>query len=123
MGKIFFLFSFVLVVFSCTEKEMGPISESLGKPGKVEVLSTETIPGGVIINYKIPKTNDILEIKAVYTLTNGQIRESSSSYYTSYITLDGYNDVEKHEVTLYTINRAREISDPVMVVSSRRIFS
>jgi hypothetical protein len=104
-----------VICFSCTEKEILPISESSGKPGQVEILDTATIPGGVIINYKIPPINDILEIKAVYSLSNGQKRESSSSFYTSLLTIDGYNDTDEHEVLIYTINRAREMSEPVSV--------
>jgi hypothetical protein len=67
------------------------------------------------MNYKIPPVNDIIEIKAVYTLSNGKVRESSSSFYTSYMTIDGYNDTDEHEAEIYTINRAREMSDPVTV--------
>jgi hypothetical protein len=112
----FYLTALVLIGFSCAEeKEMTPISESSGKPGTVDVLGFDTLPGGVLINYRIPPVNDILEIKAVYTLTNGQKRESSASYYTSFMTLEGYNDTEEHEAQIYTINRAREMSEPVTV--------
>jgi hypothetical protein len=100
----------------CGDKEFGPISESLGKPGKVEVLSADsTIPGGIVINYRIPQTNDIIEVKAVYALTNGRTLEESTSFYTSYLTLQGFNDTLEHEAKLYVINRAREASDPVTV--------
>jgi hypothetical protein len=94
---------------------MAPISASSGKPEPVEILSVDTVPGGVSVNYKIPTINDIIEIKAVYTLSNGQTRESSSSFYTSYMTIDGYNDTDEHEAKIYTINRAREMSDAVVV--------
>jgi hypothetical protein len=109
------ILSTLFLYFSCTEKEISPISPSLGKPGQVEILDTVTVPGGVTVNYKIPPINDIIEIKAVYTLTNGQKRESSSSFYTSFVTIDGYNDTDEHEAEIYTINRAREMSDPVKV--------
>jgi hypothetical protein len=112
----FYLIAVAVMYFSCTEeKGTLPISGSSGKPGQVEILDTITIPGGIIINYKIPPVNDIIEIKAVYTLTNGQVRESSTSFYTSYITIDGYNDTGEHEAEIYTINRAREMSDPLKV--------
>jgi hypothetical protein len=112
----FYLVSIIMILcFSCTEKEMGPISGSSGKPGQVEILDTTVIPGGVIVNYKIPPVNDIIEIKAIYTLSSGQKRESSSSFYTSFMTIDGYNDTLEHEALIYTINRAREMSDAVSV--------
>jgi hypothetical protein len=117
MKKIlyFYLIAVAGMCFSCTEEQIAPISESSGKPGQVEVLGLDTIPGGVIVNYKIPQTGDIIEIKAVYTPTYGQKRESSTSFYTSFITIDGYNDTIEHEAEIYTINRARETSDPVTV--------
>jgi hypothetical protein len=111
----FYLVAVAVTCFSCSEKELLPISESSGKPGQVEVLAVDTVPGGVIVNYKIPPTNDIIEIKAVYTLSNGQKRESSSSFYTGYMTINGYNDTDEHEALIYTINRAREMSDAVPV--------
>jgi hypothetical protein len=111
----FYLVSIVFLCFSCKDAEMAPISGSSGKPEKVEILAVDTVPGGVSINYRIPSINDVIEIKAVYTLTNGQKRESSTSFYTSYMTIDGYNDTDEHEALIYTINRAREMSDPVPV--------
>jgi hypothetical protein len=112
----FYLIAVAVLCFSCDEKEILPISASSGKPEKVEIIPSDSIiPGGVVINYKIPPVNDIIEIKAVYTLSNGQVRESSSSFYTSYMTIEGYNDTDEHEAKIYTINRAREISDPVTV--------
>jgi hypothetical protein len=116
MKKILYLYLIAVagMCFSCTEKEIAPISGSSGKPEKVEILAADSlIPGGVVVNYKIPPINDIIEIKAVYTLTNGQKRESSASIYTSYMTVDGYNDTIEHEAEIYAINRAREMSDPV----------
>jgi hypothetical protein len=116
MKRIYLYLAAVAVMcFSCTEKEILPISESSGKPGQVEVLAVNSVPGGVVVNYKIPPINDIIEIKAVYTLTNGQKRESSTSFYTSFMTIDGYNDTDEHEALIYTVNRAREMSDAVPV--------
>jgi hypothetical protein len=112
----FYLIAAALLCFSCKDAEMAPTSGSSGKPEKVEILAVDSIiPGGVVINYKIPPINDIIEIKAVYTLTNGQKRESSTSFYTSFMTIDGYNDTDEHEALIYTINRAREMSDAVSV--------
>jgi hypothetical protein len=110
------LIAVAVLCFSCAEKELLPVSASSGKPEKVEIIPLDSmIPGGAVIHYKIPPINDIIEIKAVYTLSNGQVRESSSSFYTSYMIIDGYNDTGEHEAEIYTINRAREMSDPVTV--------
>jgi hypothetical protein len=92
-----------------------PISESKGKPGGVTEITTEQIPGGAIVNFRIPNAEDILSVKAVYTLTNGKKRESITSYYGNQVVIEGFNDMVEHEALFYTINRAQVASDPVSV--------
>lgn len=60
------------LLFSCSEKELLPISKSLGKPEVVTNIVIEPIAGGAAISYKIPNSEDLLAIKCVYTATNGK---------------------------------------------------
>jgi hypothetical protein len=106
----------VFAALSCTEKELTPISDSTGKPEKVTVLNVERIPGGAIISYRIPEKGDILAVKAAYTLSSGKKMEATTSFYDNELEIVGYNDTARHEVTLYSINRAQEYSDPEIVV-------
>jgi hypothetical protein len=92
-----------------------PISESKGKPGGITEITTERISGGAIVNFRIPNAEDILSVKAVYTLTNGKKRESITSYYGNQVVIEGFNDMVEHEALFYTINRAQIASDPVSV--------
>lgn len=91
------------------------MSGSLGKPGVVTEVTTEALPGGVAISYRIPITEDILAVKAVYTLPNGRTYEQTSSFYENRVELRGYVDTGEHEADLFTVNRAQEMSDPVKV--------
>jgi hypothetical protein len=102
-------------LFSCSEKTLEPISPSKGKPGTITVTQVTPTPGGAVISYRIPQSEDILAVKVVYTLTNGEKRESVTSFYESALLLEGYNDTKEHEVQVYTINRAQESSDPANV--------
>ena len=111
----YFLALIILMLYSCDEKKLEPISQSLGKPGQVEILALEAIAGGAIVTYRIPDSEDILAVKAVYTITNGKTLESSTSFYENYLVINGYCDMNEHEATLYTINRAQEMSDPAVV--------
>lgn len=104
-----------LMLMSCDEKELLPISGSLGKPGVATILEQEPIPGGVILTYQIPKTEDILSVKAVYTLSNGRVYEAVSSFYENTLVIKGYNDEKEHTAEVYVLNRAQELSDPVVV--------
>jgi hypothetical protein len=103
------------LLFSCTEKELEPINQSKGKPGVVTETEVTPIAGGAVVYYRIPETSDLLAIKAVYTITNGQKREAIASYYDNHLILDGFADTLQHEALIYAVNRVQELSDPVMV--------
>ena len=104
-----------MILGGCAEKSLDPTSPSLGRPGVVTEVSVEAIPGGAIVNYRIPNSEDILGVKAVYTITNGSKQEVSSSFYDNKLTIVGYNDMQEHTAEVYVFNRALELSDPVTV--------
>ena len=103
------------VLSACVDKELKPISGSLGKPGVITEVVAEPLPGGVLISYRIPSNEDILAVKAIYTLSNGRVQEQASSFYENKITIQGFNDTNEHSIALYVVNRAQETSDPVTV--------
>lgn len=115
--KRFFLLILVLAgtIQACTEKENVPISKETGKPGQVSEVSVVNTPGGAVITYRIPNQAEVLSVKAVYTISTGKKYEAISSMYNNTLSILGYNDEKPHEVLLYTINRAQELSDPVKV--------
>jgi hypothetical protein len=108
------LIGMAVLLFSCTEKELTPISESTGKPGVVTDISSVRTPGGAIISYRIPNDPNVLAVKAVYTLTNGTTLEASASFYGNQLELEGYTDTIEHDALLYTVNRAQELSEPAV---------
>ncbi len=101
--------------FSCNEKELEPINSSTGIPAQVSDIEVESIAGGAIISFVVPKDNNMLSVKAVYTISNGSKRESITSFYGNSLKVEGYNDTLEHEVLLYTISRSQELSEPVSV--------
>jgi len=114
MKHIIFLTSFILL-FSCSEKQLEPIDAVSGKPMPVTDVSAVATSGGAIISFTIPKDKNVLQVKAVYTITNGAKREATTSYYGNSLKLEGYNDLNEHEALLYTVSRAQELSEPVAV--------
>jgi hypothetical protein len=113
--KTVYFYMIVMAAFltvSCTEKELAPISASTGKPENVTVLDVSPVPGGAVITFRIPENDDILAVKAVYTLSNGRTMEATTSFYDNVLEIAGYNDTLRHEAVLYSINRAQEYSDP-----------
>lgn len=116
MRTIHLLLTVLVILFSaCEEKKLEPIDISKEKPSPVSDVVVMWAPGGAIISFKLPKNDDILGVKAVYTLTNGKQRESVTSFYGDNLKIEGYNDTEEHEALLYTISRSQVLSDPVLV--------
>jgi len=116
MKRIYIVLFLVLILGSCTtENNLVPTSESLGKPGVITDVSVEAMPGGANITYRIPSSEDILGVKAVYTLSNGKKQEVSSSFYDNKLAIVGLNDMLEHTADVYVFNRALELSDPVKV--------
>lgn len=111
----FSILTSVLLLCSCSEKTLEPITGSLGKPGVVTDVNVEPIAGGAVVSYRIPNSEDILAVKAVYTLTNGKETERVASFYENKIKIEGYNDTIPNKANIYVINRAQELSDPVEV--------
>lgn len=108
--------SFLLWAFSsCSEKEQLPISSSLGKPGIVTDVIIEPSAGGATISYKIPKSEDLLAVKCIYTLADGKECETTASYFENKLQIQGYNDTLEHTAKIYAVNRAQELSDPIEV--------
>lgn len=105
----------VLWMSGCDEKKLEPITPSLGKPGVPSEVKAEPIAGGVLISYRIPENEDILGVKAVYQLSDGKTREVMSSLFSDRVRIEGYIDEEEKKVTLYAVNRAMVLSDPVEI--------
>jgi hypothetical protein len=115
MKKILISLCLPLIWFACTQEGHLPVSTNLGKPAPVTEVKTVPIPGGAIVSYKIPDTDDLLAIKAVYALSNGKHMEVMASYFVDTLKLEGFVDMLEHEVTLYSISRSQVLSDPVKV--------
>src|SRR5690606_3452313 len=91
-----------------------PISGSVGKPDKVTDVAVKSVPGGAVINYKVPNDNNILGVKAVHQ-RNGKKVETLVSFYDNILNIEGFVDNASHLVQLITVNRALEESEPVEV--------
>lgn len=115
IGRLFFLLVvFALGNFSCAEDRSVPISADGSAPGAVYDVRVENLPGGAKISYGLPDDKNLLYIKAVYTLKQGEV-ESKASYLTNQIVLEGFGDEIEREVTLYAVSRSEKVSTPVKI--------
>ncbi|AEV97842.1 hypothetical protein A4D02_15650 [Niastella koreensis] len=103
-------------VWSCKKEDVNGIKQGGGSaPGVVSNVTVVNEHGAATISYVLPGDEDLLYIKAVYTLPNGTQREVKASYYSNQLRVDGFADTLKHTVKLYAMNRAEEAGQPVEV--------
>jgi hypothetical protein len=74
----------------------------------------ENINGGAKIIYTRPSDNDLLGVKAVYTLHEGEeAMEVFSSAFTDTIILEGYGDTQEYTVELFAVDKSYNLSKGV----------
>lgn len=100
---------------SCSEEYMKPLESTEKAPQQVKLLNVVPEPGSVTIHYSLPKDEDLLYVKAVYTLNSGVEREVKASYYNNTMTLDGFFDTDEHDVKLYSYNKGEVASEPLII--------
>jgi len=98
---------------SCKEETMEPLFGDAA-PLPVTDIQIESLPGGAKISYKTPKDDNLLYVKAVYTLADGTVKETKSSYYKDYLVLEGFMDTITYTTNIYSVSRGEKMSAPVV---------
>ncbi|SFK89831.1 protein of unknown function [Porphyromonadaceae bacterium KH3CP3RA] len=106
------IYMLLILLVSCKQNESDDLTL---KPKPVLNAKFEPNMGGGIISYDLPDDESIHFVKAVYTLKAGQTIERASSYFSTSIEIDGYDDTSEHEVKLYSVNYDGILSDPVLL--------
>lgn len=88
--RIFFLGIFIQTLFSCGKSDLlKPFgAEDNTPPNVVTDVTYEPIPGGALIKYVLPHDEDLLYVKAVYSV-KGEERNSVASQYNSELLIEG----------------------------------
>lgn len=113
-----YLIIIVLISFfttGCKEDGLGPLESNMTPPGAVTNISVENLAGAAKITYTLPGDQDLLYVKAVYTLQSGATREVKASYYNNSILVDGFAETKEYDVNLYAVNRSEVASEVVTV--------
>ena len=118
MRKLIFLIA-IAGMFSfltgCEEDIKEPLFKDAQPPGPVSSPEVQNLPGAAIISYTLPTDEDLLYVKAEYTLSNGQKVEAKSSNFLSSLKVEGFGDTSEQTVTLYAVDRSENVSTPVTV--------
>lgn len=115
-NNIYLLFTFLLLIgcLSCKEETVGQTAVDAVAPGCIINPVVENIAGGATITYDLPADNDLLCVKAVYTI-NGQEKNTTASMYKNSLKVEGFGSTQKQTILLYTVDRSMNESEPVQV--------
>ncbi len=112
---LLFLLSLTVAFSGCKEDQLGPLENNTTPPGKVSNVTVKNGAGNASITFSLPADKDLLYVKAVYYLANGQEMEVKTSYYGNTLLVEGFGDTNEHEVKIYAVNRSEVASEPTIV--------
>jgi len=92
-----------------------PSGGSTKAPGLIEEIRVINMPGKAVIKYQLPADQNLLYVKAVYTLTSGKEYQVKSSYFSDSLVVEGFADTLEHVVKLYSVSRREVASAPISV--------
>lgn len=111
------LLLFTLFFYSCKEDQRGQYPVDSVPPGEIKSPAVVNVPGGAIISYVIPDDEDLLYVKAIYKLDNGEVMEQKASAYASSLEIVGFGKSRDVSVTLIAGDRSKNESKPVVVTA------
>jgi hypothetical protein len=103
----------VLTISGCKDSEIEPFDKDDAAPAPVSNIKVVSFPGGANISYDRP--DNMLYVKATYSIRPGVEREAKATYYKNTIVIDGFADTKEYEVKLYAVSRGENASQPVIV--------
>ncbi len=107
----------ILMIFqACGESEIGQYPLDGDAPGPVSNIFVDNQKGAAVISYDIPNDDDLLYVKAVYKLDNGQEVQQKTSAYANSIRVEGLGQSKEQTIQLYTGDRSKNESKPISVV-------
>ena len=109
-NSILLLFVLFFITFACKQEPVGQQPIDVVPPGPVSNVKIKNTPGGAILTFSLPQDEDLLYVKAVYSLKEGVMSESRSSLYSDTLRVAGFGDMTERVVKLVAVDRSRNES-------------
>ena len=103
----------IVLFFSCGDEE--PVGQQpLDKipPGKVADVNVRNIAGGAVFHYTLPTDEDLLCIKAIYSIDGETEVEAKASAFVDSLVIQGFGDTIRYQVRLIAVDKSRNESEP-----------
>jgi hypothetical protein len=112
-------FSALVTFLGCSDIDdiRKPLGTDAEKPGVVSDIKVKNFPGGATITYALPKDPDLEYVVANYSINKktAATSEVKASHYSNQLTIEGFSDAGDYDVTLYSVDRSSNKSEPVVV--------
>jgi len=116
MKNIFvLLLVFSAMLIACSEDSRLVVKTDSLSPGSVSNVVVRNIPGGAILKYDLPKDEDLLYVKALYSLHDGVQNEVRSSSFVDSLVIQGFGTEDTREVEIVAVDQSRNESEPVKI--------
>jgi hypothetical protein len=102
----------IMLIPACKEEPIGQTPTDNEAPGEIISYSAESLPGGAAITYELPGNDDLLYVKAVYSI-NGIEKTATSSIYSDTLKVFGFGTTAEQSALLYCVDRSGNHSLPV----------
>jgi len=114
-NTILIIFIVSLMALACHEDPLGQQPIDNVPPGAVTNIEARSIAGGAVLRYTLPQDEDLLYVKAVYTLKSGVSSEVRASLYNDTLQIQGFGDTEERQVEVIAVDRSRNESPAAYV--------
>jgi len=104
----------IITMATCKKDDRSPLSKDGSKPDPVSNTQVTNLAGAALISYTLPNNDNLLYVKAVYTLKGVQ-KEVKMSMYQNKLLVEGFGDTQERVIDLYAVSRSEVKSDPVSV--------
>lgn len=102
----------IVAIAACKKDERNPLSKDGTVPGPVSNVQVTNLAGAALISYTLPGDENLLYVKAIYTL-RGVEKEVKVSMFQNRLLVEGFGDTDAREVQLYAVSRSEKVSEPV----------
>ena len=110
--NILIVLSVVMCFGSCKEEPVGQQPVDGASPGKITNVRHRSIAGGAVFHYSLPDDEDLLCVKAVYSIDGTTEIEAKASAFVDSLVVNGFGDMMPHEVKLIAVDKSRNESEP-----------
>ncbi|MDR0743319.1 MAG: DUF4959 domain-containing protein [Tannerella sp.] len=115
MKRNIFMIWLSVLFFGCTEEKRPEIVMDSVPPAPVTDVQIKNIPGGAVLKYQLPDDEDLLYVKALYSLKEERQAEVKASLYCDTLVIKGFGDEQEREVQIVAVDRSKNESEPVKV--------